>query len=183
MNSAQNSPTRPDKPDTGQQATPETRAPAGTSCPLGGCKWSRWILWGAIFLMVVLYLNANRSVPAAFDWVTDFEAGLAEAQQTDQPVMAVFHADWCGPCKQMERNVFSSQQVGRAVEAWTPVKIDVDRQPRLAERYEVSALPTTLLLSAEGEVLARRAGYMDADELIAFLRDHVPEQTSTAPTP
>ena len=183
MDSAQNPSTPPDKPEASDQATPETSAPAGTSCPLGGCKWSRWILWGAIFLMVVLYLNANRSVPAAFDWVTDFEAGLAEARQTDQPVMAVFHADWCGACKQMERSVFSSQQVGRAVEAWVPVKIDVDRQSRVADRYDVNALPTILLLSAEGEVLARRAGYMDADELIAFLRDRAPDPPSTAPTP
>jgi thiol:disulfide interchange protein len=144
-----------------------------------------WILWGGLILLAGLYIYANRATPASFQWVTDHEAAFAQAQQTGRPVFMDFYASWCPPCKSMDREVFSRDDVARAMDDWVPLKIDVDQQDDLANQHDIQVLPTLLAATPEGEIVARYEGYMSPEQLIDFLRRHAKSTaaTQTAPDP
>ena len=65
-------------------------------------------------------------------------------------VLLDFHAEWCGPCRQMRPAV--KQLVAKGY----PVKsIDIDRSPRMASRYHIEAVPTFVVVDSTGEELDR----------------------------
>jgi len=140
-----------------------------------------WLL--AVGVMVCMYLYSNRSVPASFTWGHDLDAGLAQAGVKNHLVLAQFGADWCGACKLMDRQVFSRQEVAHALADWVPVHIDVDAHPRLAEKYEVEALPTSIVLSPEGGQISRLEGSMSSEQFLQFLeKSRTLRQSSTNPS-
>jgi len=69
-----------------------------------------------------------------------------------------FSADWCGPCKAMKPIIeeFEQNNLEPAV-----IKIDVDEDFTIAQEYNVSGIPTFILLSALGEELKRKRGPMN----------------------
>ncbi len=121
-------------------------------------------------LVVGAYLYNMRTAPAAFAWRDDFDAALAEAKQEGVPVLLEFHTAGCSACRWMDRNVFSESRVAKELNGWVPVHIDGERQLKLSNRYEIEGYPTVLALTPEGDVIARRAGTMPADEFVHFLK-------------
>lgn len=72
------------------------------------------------------------------------------AIQTDKLVVVDFFATWCGPCKMIAPMLDKfSQQYDEQTEF---VKVDVDQLPELAQKYEVSAMPTIVYLKNGVEV-------------------------------
>jgi len=97
------------------------------------------------------------------------DAAVFEKQiaHSDVPVVVDFWADWCGPCHAMAPNF------ERAAHELEPrmrfVKVDTEAEPELARRYEIRGIPN-LIVFHKGNVLAQRAGAMDARTLTEWLR-------------
>ncbi len=106
---------------------------------------------------------------AAVDWRTDLMKALRVAKKQEKRVVVDFYADWCGPCKQMARTTFQAASVRRALEAFVPVKINVDEHRELAAKYDVKALPTSLVLAPSGRTVSREVGYLGSDDYVRFL--------------
>jgi thioredoxin 1 len=79
--------------------------------------------------------------------VTD-ETFDAEVLQADSAVVVDFCAPWCGPCKAIEPAL---EELAASSESVEFVKIDIDENPAVADRYGVLSLPTVLLFEG-GEV-------------------------------
>lgn len=111
-----------------------------------------------------LVSRASAAEPApASVWKTDFAAAQAEAKQLNRPLVVHFCAKWCGPCKRMEKEVLLSAQVLKTLEGgFVAVKVDVDQNPKLQTKYNISGLPTDIIFSPGGTQLSRTQGY-DAD--------------------
>jgi thioredoxin 2 len=80
------------------------------------------------------------------------------------PVMVLVDmwATWCAPCRQVSPAL---EQVARDLAGKLKlVKVDVDKSPKLAERFSVQAVPTLLLLRGS-QVKSRRAGAAPAGAL------------------
>ncbi|MBK9385866.1 MAG: thioredoxin family protein [Planctomycetes bacterium] len=110
----------------------------------------------------------RAEAPLAFE--KDFAAALARAQREKKCLFVDFQTTWCGPCREMERWVYTAKDVVDAAAEVIPVMLDGDEQRELVKRYEVGGYPTLLLLDERGAVLARATGYRSVAETAALLR-------------
>lgn len=83
-------------------------------------------------------------------------------------VLVDFYADWCGPCKMIAPILNElSQDMGDKVKI---VKVDVDADGELAQRFDVMSIPT-LILFKDGKPVGRRTGFMPKPELEKFINE------------
>jgi thioredoxin-related protein len=139
--------------------------------PPGRRPGGRWMVWVALALLAGVYIYANRTVPAAFEWEASYEAGVRRAGEQGQFVLLEFQTAGCPACQWMDREVFAQPEVARALEGWVPVRVDGNRHPHLAMRYGVEAFPTFFALSPEGKVVTGFTGTRPADQFIRFLEN------------
>jgi thiol-disulfide isomerase/thioredoxin/YHS domain-containing protein len=115
----------------------------------------------------VIILGIAGGRPAAGNWLSDFGTAQREAVRVDRPMLVHFYAEWCGPCKKMDREVFINpgflSAVGRQVVA---VKIDIDHDREIARRYHIESVPTDLFLCPDGRVLGEMNGARPADDYL-----------------
>lgn len=89
--------------------------------------------------------------------------------ETDTPVLIDFYADWCGPCKMLAPILKQvKDELGNAVKI---VKINVDKNPLLAEKYQVRGVPT-LLLFKDGKQLWRQSGVLQKKDIVAVITSY-----------
>lgn len=85
------------------------------------------------------------------------------------PIILDFHATWCGPCKMLAPHLQAIQNKykGKLV----IYKIDVDRDPELAQRFNVQAMPTIVFMETK-EKYKSELGYRDYDEFEKLVKAH-----------
>lgn len=80
----------------------------------------------------------------------------------EKPTLVDFYADWCGPCKIMAPRLIELS--GKVKGKSTVIKIEVDKNPNIAEFYQIHAIPT-LVLFKNGKPIWRQAGVVAVDHL------------------
>ncbi len=90
--------------------------------------------------------------------------------KSEVPVLVDFYADWCGPCKYMSPVLKSVAD--KLEDKLKVVKVDVDKNQRAAQVYQVQGIPT-MILFYKGEVLWRQSGAMPEQLLLQHLTPHL----------
>lgn len=90
--------------------------------------------------------------------------------ESTEPTLVDFYADWCGPCRVMAPALdeLSQELSGRA----NVVKVDVDKAPELASRYEVRSIPNVVLFK-DGAVKLRLIGAQSKQALLDAIQPHL----------
>lgn len=129
-----------------------------------------WILFALLLgVTAITALSKFASGSDNIPWRTDPSAAAGEARGAGKPVLLYFTASWCGPCQRMKGETWSDAGVEAKLKEYVPVKIDIDHDPATTAQYQVAAVPTMILLDAQGEVTKQITGGMNASEFLAWI--------------
>jgi protein disulfide-isomerase len=103
-------------------------------------------------------------------WQPSLEVAQKMASQSKRLVLIHFWAPWCKPCRQLEQGVFAQPETGKALEAnFVMVKLNVDDSPATARMYYVSSLPTDVIITPNGHLVAALPSPLTAPQYIAAM--------------
>ena len=126
------------------------------------------VMAGAIFYLILAGYERK-----GIDWAPYERDLLSAAVIEKKPVMLDFYADWCEPCRVMEKQVFRDPEVVTRSRDFVTVRLDLTtRQPHQEEvlrQYGVRGVPTVIFLNKEGieekglriESLVDRSQFLD----------------------
>jgi YHS domain-containing protein/thiol-disulfide isomerase/thioredoxin len=134
---------------------------------------------GRIIAGFVVLLTASSLAGAnGIAWQPNIQTASRQAAHSGRLVLAYFWGPYCGYCKQMEREAFADPGVvGVVSHRYVPVKINQAQAPEMAANLGVQGLPTTLVLSPDGQVIDRIQGRVAAADLAGRLGQVAARQT------
>ena len=91
-------------------------------------------------------------------------------QQSQEPLLVDFYADWCGPCQSLAPVL--DQVVAELAGKVTLFKINIDKHPQLAQQFAIRSIPH-LMLFKKGKILWRKGGLLTSAELLKQLKGFV----------
>jgi len=103
-----------------------------------------------------------------------------KAKKENKIVFIDCYTTWCGPCKWMDKNVFTNDSVGDFFNShFICAKIDMEKGggPEIAKLYEVRCYPTFIFLNGDGKLLHRKSSSYSVQEFIKISQDAlIPEK-------
>ena len=134
---------------------------------------------------MILSLSAiGASKPDA--WRHDFTEAAKIAKQSGRPLLIHFHASWCGPCRDMEKEVLHHSDVRDVLSRqFVAVMVDYDQNPDLVNKFEIKLLPTDVVVAPDGTILMKSEGRRDRKLYLGQLRhalDQMPARSEASGT-
>ncbi len=101
----------------------------------------------------------------------DYDDAIEKAEKLDRPILVVLGAEWCGPCKQLEKEL--QQPIAEPIfQRWVVVKVDIDKEVALAKEWQVGAIPAFRILGIDQKVAASNEGFGGLKKLQAWLAEN-----------
>jgi thioredoxin 1 len=94
----------------------------------------------------------------------------AEVLKSAEPVVVDFWAEWCGPCRMIAPAL---EEIAGSLNGKVKiVKLNVDENPKVAEKYGIMSIPT-LMLFKNGELASRQVGAAPKQKLEQWITTSV----------
>ena len=115
-----------------------------------------------LFFLTLLIFHAAHTANSQqkqIEWLEDFNQASRIASERSRPLLLDFTAVWCRACREMDADFWTRGDVIEAAKDFVAVKIDLDKNEKLANRYGVSFLPNIVLTDAWGNALVFHRGF------------------------
>jgi thioredoxin-related protein len=135
-----------------------------------------------LLALVLTGFSAALAVPPP-GWTEDYAKAVAKAKTENKKLLLDFTgSDWCGFCKLLDKEVFSTSQFKNWAKDYVLVKVDfphsTPQSPKvkkqneeLKSKYPFNGYPTVVILDSEGKELARKSGYPPGTGPTAYLAE------------
>jgi len=107
------------------------------------------------------------------NWLTYSEQYLSKANEEGKPIMIDFYADWCIPCKELDKFTFADPRVIKLSREFIMLKADLTKSGKeevqqLKNRYNIKGVPTLVFLSSEQNEIpgSRVVGFINAEKFV-----------------
>lgn len=125
------------------------------------------------FLMLPLFLSVGQAQASSIKWQEWSKDAFSQAKQEHKRVLIFGKVSWCHWCQQMEAYSFQDPLVVQIVNAnYIPIRIDIEDSQALASRYEISDIPTVLIVDDENRIIKRYSGYTSSRILANRLKEY-----------
>ena len=124
----------------------------------------------------ILYLVLATQHVGGIEWRPYDESILEKAVEEKKPVLIDFYADWCGPCRVMEKEVFIDPEVVKLSRNVITMRLDLTSvkpfHDEVMRKYQIRGIPTAVFISRQGveESSLRIVGAVDKSEFLKRLR-------------
>ena len=154
-----------------------TAAPAHEGLPFFKLRYSMKNL--ILTLLFILIQIANAQAQGIQFFKGSFAEALKEAERTNRYVFVDVYTTWCGPCKMMDREVFSDPRVGELMNTFfVNFKADAEGSGKnVAGKYSIRAYPTLLFVTPSGNEIDRQQGSRPK-ELFMSIAENVVNRTT-----
>lgn len=106
-------------------------------------------------------IRTRISSPGTVPWLHDLRTARVAALRTHKPILLVFSTKWCAACQRLNREVFAQPEISRQIQTdFIPVLLDADQQEKLTELLDVTAVPCSVVLTADAQILERIDSYL-----------------------
>jgi len=141
------------------------------------CKTDWLKACGGLLILAVASSCSSTAAGPTIDWQAYDPVVLDRAKQEGTPVILEFYADWCVPCKELQRFTFSDQRVIGLTEAFVRLRIDVSNYDSpesvaLRQQFEVTGVPEIMFLDAQGVEVpdVRVLGFLSANDFLQRIK-------------
>lgn len=104
-----------------------------------------------------------------------FEHAKLKAGNEGKLFFVEFYADWCTPCKWMDKTTFKNEAVINQLNSnYVPLKLDIETSEGqdLKNQYQVNILPTILIFNSQGRMIERIEKTLSSESMISMLSFH-----------
>jgi len=125
-----------------------------------------------IFAVSILFLLSTGQIKEGIKWLPYNQKIMTEALEKKRPIILEIYADWCTPCRAMEKRVFNDPEVVSLSKYIACIRLDLTRkrpfQEEAIKRYQVWGAPTIIFINKDGmeERGLRIESYVDSIELL-----------------
>jgi thiol:disulfide interchange protein len=133
------------------------------------------VIGGIIFIGYQVINSSNaKGVGQGQGMGTSYDEAVSQALVAHKPIVLIFSATWCPPCKILEQEVIPSPEVQRHQNEFIWLRLDVDQAPSkpLVRRFPGRYVPQIVVLSSDGQrKLGEKFGPSEPSDFAAFLLD------------
>lgn len=145
-------------------------------------KSSQYIIYLAIIILLIIFAilrgiiyerNQKAPLPIAADKVAyTLSTALKLSGQSGRPIYAFFSASWCPACRRQLKVLEEPEVKKKIEETFIFLYVDVDKSSQLAREFNITAIPTTILLQSQKnayKILKKKTGIISKEELLKFI--------------
>ena len=136
--------------------------------------YAKWVGLAGLVFLIAAAVQDYWPVADPLKWAS-FEEAKGVAASQNKPIFVDVYADWCGPCKAMDKEVFPNDSVTSILTTrYVLAKINGDdpvQGDTLKKQFGIRAYPTYIVLSPAGKERKRHIGFFQKTEFIKWLND------------
>ena len=166
-----------------------------TRLPKSG-TWMMWVkrVFGVALIAVAAWITSPLWVEAATSsaggivWEPYSAAKVQQAAAEHRPVLIDFSAEWCGPCRKMERTTFRDKEVIAEAKQFVTLKADLTHEgtpavEKIRKDFGIWGVPTLVFIGPDGREHSelRKVEYVTAAELLDLLKKSKAAAPSNSP--
>jgi len=122
--------------------------------------------------------SAGENTSNQIQWLTYSSEKLNQAVSSRKPVMIDFYADWCIPCKELDKFTFSDPEVVKLSRQFIMLKVDLTKASdpgvkELKDSFKIKGVPTLVFIDARGNELSklRIVGFIEKENFLPIMKN------------
>ena len=103
--------------------------------------------------------------------IQEFESWMNYAELENKAVIIDFVADWCGPCKTMDKQLWNSEEF-KLLKNYVFIEVDIDKNTSLARKYGITSIPRVIVEVANNQkdILIDKSGFRSKNQHLGELQ-------------